>query len=136
MDYETLRELHKQFAEDSAQITTEFNELFAKWLKKCPRTTIVLSVHLPINIIMNLIESDENGDLYQVFPELPKVMERFLAPFKVIEDQWGKISGKEFAELFSKLYEKQFDTWFPSKDDKEKFAKAFPDERIYGEQKS
>jgi len=136
MDYEKLRILHEQFANDYAQISKEFGELFAKWLRKCPKTTIVASVHLPISIIMNLIESDKNGDVYEAFPELPQVLERFLAPFKVIEDQWGKISGKEFVELYSKLYEKQFDPWFPSKDDKEKFAKAFPYDKINGEQKS
>ena len=55
MDYEELSQLNKEFAEMFNEMSKEFGELFAKWIKKSPRLTMVGAVHLPINLIMQLL---------------------------------------------------------------------------------
>lgn len=123
MDYNKLEDLNKEFAQQSNEMNQEFIELFKKWLKRDPRTTMINAVHLPLNVIMNLIKQGKT--VSTVFPELPDMFIRFFKPFEILKNKWGKIPDTEFANEYKKIYESQFIEWFPSKEEKEKFVKWF-----------
>lgn len=125
MEYETLEKLNKEFAENSIKLNKEFSALFGKWLKKDPRLTAVMAFQLPINVLFTMMKKAEDGLLEKVFPELPDMMERFLNPFMQLKDDWGKIKSKEFINKYKELYEKQFDSWFPNKEDKTNFEEWY-----------
>src|ERR1700679_2140137 len=99
MDYEKLSELHEEFAKQTIEMNNEFIVLFEKWKKKSLRLSAVMAIHMPINLIMNLIQQDKNSAIPRLFEDLPEVFERFLNPFVKIKEKWGKISSKEFANL-------------------------------------
>jgi hypothetical protein len=128
MQYDELKELNAKFAEETVKFNKEFSDLFKKWLKKSPRLAIVMSIHLPINMIMGVISLDEENDIYQVFPELPDMFIRFVAPFIKLRKQWGKISGDEFTKEYQRLYESQFDKFFMGEEEKKEFKNWFEKE--------
>lgn len=121
MDYEELSELNKEFADLTAQMTKEFTALFQKWLRKHPRVTIVNSVHLPLNLILNLIAEDHKNILPHMMPDLPNVFMRFAYPFSKIKNNWGKISGEEFVKAYGVEHGKLFGKMFESEEAKQQF---------------
>ena len=121
MDYNKVKELHEHFANDSVQMAEEFIEIFKKYYKDNPRAAIIMALHLPINLIINFIEADEDNAMPSIFPEVPDMFRRFCYPFALLKDQWGKLSNKEFCDAYTKLYESQFDEWFISDEEKKNF---------------
>ncbi len=124
MEYEQLKRLNKTFAQETIEFNNDFFKLHRKWFKKSPRMTMVMSIHLPINMIMSMIGESEIP-VHELFPELPDMFIRFVAPFIKLREKWGKIPGDEFAEEYQKLYESQFNKVFETDEDKEKFQKWF-----------
>ena len=131
MDYEELEKLNKEFAQESYQIMQDFNEVFMKWFKKSPRTAIVIMIQFPINVLGMSINKIPENFHSKCFPELPDMMYRFMNPFITIREKWGKIPDKEFMEEYSKIYQAQFDDWFPSEEEKDKFNKWFKAQKKY-----
>jgi hypothetical protein len=109
MDYDDLKDLNKEYAEITKRMGEEFYKLFKKYLTKHPRLTVVNAIHLPLNTVMNLIVQDKKNTLPKLMPDLPDVFNRFLMPFSIIGDKWGKISGDEFCKAYREEYEKNFD---------------------------
>jgi hypothetical protein len=124
MDYEDLQKLNKKFAIESSEFTQEFFKLHKKWLKKSPRMTMIMTLHLPINMIMNAI-ADNKIPVHEIFPELPDMFIRFVAPFIKLRTKWGKIPGDQFQKEYKELYESQFDKFFASKENMEFFKNWF-----------
>lgn len=125
MDLDQLSQLNKEFAEQTQEMNGEFIDLFEKWKKKNFRLAIFNAIHLPINIILNIIERDKNSLMPKLFEDFPDVFERFLLPFVKIKDKWGKISSEKFAELYSKEYQKQFYPFFIDAETKENFKEWY-----------
>lgn len=121
MNYEELEQLNAEFAKKSELMTKEFFQLFQKWMKDDPRLTTVNMLSLPTNLIMKLI--CRFPEFHELFPELPDVYVRYYKPFEKIKEHWGKVSGKEFVDMYEREYQKQFDNWFPSQEEKEEFVK-------------
>lgn len=125
MDIDQLSQINKEFAEHSRQMHEEFLDVFKKWQKKSFRLSIVMALHLPMNLILNLMNIDEKDHIPRLVEDLPDMMLRFLSPFAKIRDSWGKISSKEFSALYGVEYQKQFDEFFPTKEYKDAFQKWF-----------
>lgn len=125
MDYEELSALNKEFAEMMSQMGNEFTELFRKWITKSPRLGMIGLVHLPINVIMMLMDKDEKNVLPHVFPEFPQMFARFLLPVIHLHSEWGKVSSKEFAELYGVEYQKQFKEFIPDEKKMKDFKEWF-----------
>jgi hypothetical protein len=122
MDYEELKKLNIEFAEQTNEMTQEFVGIFRKWMKKNPSLTIVNSIHLPLNILINLIDTaDDLGS--KALPELPDVFKRFLMPFIILKTSWGKIPDKKFIKEYERIYQSQFGEFFPEEELKELFKK-------------
>jgi len=132
MNLEELTSLNKDFAKLSTQMNKEFVQLFQKWLKKQPRLAVVLAIHMPANLILNLIQMDKNNDLPKLMPDLCQVFLRFAYPFTKVKDKWGKVSGEEFCKLYEEEYQKLFDKFFASEEEKENFKKWFEYEKEKG----
>lgn len=123
MDYKKVEALNKVFAQESKEFNDDFFVLLKKWIKKSPRMCIIMSIHLPINIIMKSIANDDK--MHVIFTDLPDMFIRFVAPFIKLRTKWGKISGKQFSEEYHQLYESQFDEFFPTEEEKENFKNWF-----------
>jgi hypothetical protein len=123
MDYDNLKDLNEKFAKEAAEFVADFGNLFRKWILKSPRLASVMIIHIPINCIMGAIE-DEVA-IHDLFPDLPDVFIRFMMPFVKLQDRWGKVSGKEFADEYKKLYESQFSAWFINQEERKNFEKWF-----------
>lgn len=124
MNFEHLEELNKEFASELSEIQKEFNEVFQKWIKKAPRTCIVSILSLPLGIIFTLMQQ-KDGVIEGIFPELPDVWERYLSPWILLKEKWGKISSEQFMKEYGDLYESQFKAWFLSNEEKEAFHKWY-----------
>src|SRR5271170_3360135 len=109
MDLKELSKINKEFADQAAEMSKEFSDLFEKWKKKSLRFSVIMAIHMPINIIMNMLYLDKNNHLPRLVENFPDIFERFLTPFMKIKDQWGKVSSREFTDLYKIEYEKQFD---------------------------
>ena len=118
-----LEKLNAQFAKEAEELSKDFNKLFKKWFLKSPRLTMIMSAHLPINLIMHMIS--ENLPVYEVFPELPDMFIRFVAPFIKLRKKWGKIPGSEFQKEYQELYESQFKDWIPNDEERQNFKDWF-----------
>jgi hypothetical protein len=127
MDHKKLEELHLEYARQSQEFLQDFKKLADKWFKKSPRLAIMNTIHLPLFIIMSLIEESENNEVYNVFPELPYTFVRLVAPFIKLREKWGKIPGEQFFKEYRDLYESQFDEFFIDENIKENFKKHFCD---------
>lgn len=125
MDYEELSELNKEFADMTVEMNREFLEIFQKWLKKSPRLASVNSIHLPLNLILSLIDKDEENILPKIVDDLPMVFLKFAYPFTKLKDKWGKISGKEFVKLYGEEHSKLYSKFFKSEEERENFARWF-----------
>jgi len=125
MDLEKLAELNAEFAKDAEQMSEEFLELFQKWKKKSTRLTVIMAIHMPLNIIMSMLFIDKDNHFPRLMEDFPDIFVRFLKPFVKIKDQWGKISSKEFVSAYKKEYESQFDPLFFDQEQKEIFKKWF-----------
>lgn len=126
MDYKGLSDLNKDFAKKAKEFNQDFVNLFNKWAKIDVRLTMVCALNLPINLIINIIKNNSKELFFStLFPEFPNVILRQLIPFNEIKEKWGKISDKEFIDEIIELHSKQFDTWFPSKEDREKFKQWY-----------
>lgn len=125
MDYKQLSQLNKEFAELTAQMNDEFNELFQKWVEKNPRIAIVNGIHMPLNIVLNLIAQDKDNFLPEIMPDLPYVFMRFAYPFAKIKKNWGKKSGLQFVEEYGKEYVKLFADRFASDEERKNFEEWF-----------
>lgn len=124
MNKTDLEKLNKEYADQTKLMSHEFIEIFEKWLERNPRLAIVNGVHLPLHITINLIKRS-SAPISVLFPELPDMFIRFMKPFEILRDKWGKMPDKEFIEQYTKIYESQFDEWFPSEKEKENFEKWF-----------
>lgn len=125
MDYDELEKLNKEFAKETIEIMKDFNEVYKKWFNKSPRTTILIMMQLPINVLSQSIENMSDNLHSKCFPELPNMMYRFMNPFKLLKEKWGKISDKEFMKEYAEIYQSQFEDWFPSEQEKEQFKKWY-----------
>lgn len=128
MDFEELSKLNKEFAEQTKQMSKEFTELFTKWLKKSPRLSCINALHLPINSIVQMLLLDDKNLIPEILNDFPEVFERFLKPFTIIKDKWGKVSSKEFADLYYVEYQKQFDKFFASDEEQKNFQDWFKED--------
>lgn len=122
MKLEEFERVSKKFYEDSKDINNEFNKLFAKWLKKSPKVTMLNLLNLPLNTMLNLMSST-NINFYELLPDLPNAYIRMIAPFIKLKDEYGKISNKEFCDKYVELYESQFEKFFNNEEEKEAFKK-------------
>lgn len=125
MDFDKLKSLNKEFAENSAEFTIDFSKIYQKWLEKDPRLTLVMTLAMPLNVLFGLITKNKDHLVEKVFPEMPAMWSRYLSPWIELKDKWGVISSEQFMEEWGKLYEAQFECWFPSKEDKESFARWY-----------
>ncbi len=125
MDYKQLSELNKDYAEKTAEMFNEFAALFQKWKNNYPRLTMVNSIHFSVNIMMMLLNMDEKNQFPKCIEDLPEVFERFVNPIVKLKSKWGKVSSKDFVELYRKEYDKQFGDVFHSEEEKENFMKWF-----------
>lgn len=121
MDFEGMKKVNEKFANESKFFYKDFIELWEKWYKKSPRLSIVNTLHLPINLIMNMLDAG----LPLVFPALPNMMERFLMPFILLKDVWGKIPPEKFREKYDLLYESQWDKVGFNEEEREAFKKWY-----------
>jgi hypothetical protein len=128
MDYDQLSELNKEFAAETIAMLKDFTDVFYKWRKKSPRMAMVNAIHLPLNIIMQLIQRDTNHTFCKAVPELPDMFIRFMMPFTKLRKKWRKVSGVEFCKLYGELHGKQFDDWFVTPEQKETFKEWFDDD--------
>jgi hypothetical protein len=125
MKIEELENLNEEFTKDFRKMTEEYIKLFKKYFKKNTKLCLVCSVHLPINIIMNLIKSCSDKQCSTVFPDLPDMMRRFFMPFFLLQGEWGKISDKKFAEEYDRLYHFQFGEFSIDEESKKNFEKWY-----------
>jgi hypothetical protein len=126
MDLEQLKELNKDFAEETKQFNNEFIDLFKKWLENGnKRLAIINMVHLPLNGILNVIAEDKENVMCEVFPELPDMYVRFFMPFLKLKVLWGTIPNEKFVEEYSRLYQAQFDEWFSTEEERKQFREWF-----------
>ena len=124
MNFEQLEELNKKFASESYELQLDFIQLYKKWMKKSASLTVINTLNLPINLFLRIIE-DSTLPVPEIIPDLPVIFMRMVYPFAKLKDQWGKVSNKEFARLYTVLYESQFDNMFASEKEKQAFKKWF-----------
>lgn len=129
MQLEDLKKLNADFAEDSFQMTKDFGKLFKKWMKKNPKLASLQSIHLPISILINLLNNCSENQMSKVLPELPDVFKRFMLPFLILKSSWGKIPDKAFAEEYTRLYELQFSDVSITEEIKQKFKEWYEGEK-------
>jgi hypothetical protein len=112
MNNQDLDTLYKEFYEKNEEMSKEFLELFKKWMNVDKKLAIITAVQLPVNLILNLMNTSGNG-MSHSFPELPHMMKRFLEPFFTLRKEWGKISDEKFAQEYIRIYELQFNEFLP-----------------------
>ncbi len=124
MKLDEFDDVSKKFKEEMQQLHDDFNQLFFKWMKKSPKTTMLALVNMPLNMMLNLMEKSQlNFHLF--LPNLPDAYIRMIAPFIKLKHEYGEISNKEFVKKYSKLYESQFDKIFEKEEEKDNFKKWF-----------
>lgn len=123
MKLKELESISKKFVEESEEFMSDFTALYTKWLKKSPRITLVNVIHLPLNVFLRMLEQDL--EISTIFPELPDVFIRCITPFIILRKKWGQVPNKEFLEEYIELYDKQFDEFFASEEQKQCFKEWF-----------
>ncbi len=123
MDYDDLAKLSKEFAKETQEFMDEFMELHNKWMKKSPITTTIMTLHMPMNVILNLIRLFDKFP--ELVPEMPQMFIRMAAPFVKLKDKWGKIPNEQFIKEFGEIYLSRFDSWFENEEKKEAFKKWY-----------
>lgn len=129
MDIKDLQKLNVEFAKFSQEFNDEFINLAQKYLRRDKRSAIVNMVHLPLNLIMNIIAMDDKNVMPKIFPELPDMFIRFMRPFIKLKVLWGQIPNAEWASEYKRLHSAQFDEWFPSEEEKRNFTQWFEGKR-------
>ncbi len=120
MEFKEIEKLNKEFAKLTEKMTSDFITLFNKYMKKDPRATMILMLHLPLNLMLNIVDNSKI-DMNEIFPEFPDMYIRFMKPFIILREKWGKIPNKQFVKEYGELYEKQFNHLFPSEEYKNAF---------------
>lgn len=126
MNLEELEKLKKEAAQETEEFNNAFVELFKeRYENGNKRMAIINMLHLPINGIINMIDQDKKNLMCEILPELPDMFIRFMMPFTKIKHLWGKIPNEEFVNEYGKIYQSQFEEWFPTDEHKKNFEDWF-----------
>lgn len=93
--------------------------VFSKYLKRDAKYAFLHTQSMPINIFFHMIEKMEAAGLNDLMEnnEVPGSLIRMLKPLEKIQDQWGKVSMKEFNDLYSKEYAEVMKQRYPEEGD-------------------
>lgn len=107
MDYKELEQHHKKFSDLSQKLMHEYMEVCMRHFKDNPRMTMVVTLSMSVNIIMEMYMTAGNT-MTQILPDLPDIFIRYMKPFEKIKESWGKVTPEEFIKLYGEEHSAQF----------------------------